>query len=289
MKKLIIPCIAILFLLSACSSQAKPSVVTKKNPPKPITSVTEAIDKSIVSMEKMKSFQVAYTKKYTSDEKNTKTSYRNHIIKNDTISLTFIDPNQYHLYERIHEDQSTDKEKEPDLQTEIYVKNKVLYLHYFDGGSKNENRWEKGKPTKSMLQETLNESPAFLDPSYILASLKPNQKQVKLTQTQNSYILELTLNNKEEKTTIMGFGKGGKGFVDVPAIKKIPLSTIKVTIDKETLLTQKVDQHVSYTITADSGDVIKADEYQTHTFKFGLKSITVPKEALTTQNESSIY
>ncbi|MXQ55720.1 DUF6612 family protein [Shimazuella alba] len=284
MKKWIIPCIAILFLLSACSSQTNSSVIPKKNPPKPITSVSEAIEKSTAAMEKMKSFQVEYTKKYTSDEENTKTDYRNHIVKNDTISFTFIDRNQYHLYERIHETRATDTEKQPDTQTEIYVKDGTLYKHYFNWGSDGTDRWTKAKPTSSTLSETLYESPIFLDPSYLLANLKPNQKQVKLTQSQNAYVLELTLTNKEEKTEIMGFGKGGKGFANVNAIKKIPLSTVKITIDKETLLTQKVEQHELSTTTAESGDVIKTDEYQTHIFKWNTKSITVPEEALTTHH-----
>ncbi|WP_028776362.1 DUF6612 family protein [Shimazuella kribbensis] len=289
MKKWIIPCIAILFLLSACSSQAKSSVIPKKNPPKPITSVSEAIDKSTAAMEKMKSFQVKYTKKYTSDEENIKSDYRNHIVKADTISFTFIDRDQYHLYERIHEERTTNKEKQPDLQTEIYVKNGTLYKHYFGWDADDNDYWEKEKPTNSTISETLFRSPIFLDPSYLLANFKTNQKQVKLTQTQDAYVLELTLANKEEKTTIMGYGKGGKGYVDVNVIKKIPLYTMKITIDKETLLTQKVEQHELSTINAakETGDIIKTDEYQTHIFKFGVKSITIPKEALTTPNQDN--
>ncbi|MCH5583713.1 hypothetical protein MK805_01845 [Shimazuella sp. AN120528] len=287
MKKWTIPCIAILFLLSACSSHAKSSVIPKKNPPKPITSVSEAIDKSTAAMEKMKSFQVEYTKKYTSDEENKNSDYRNHIVKADTISFTFIDRNQYHLYERIHAERTTDKEKEPDTQTEIYVKNGALYKRYFNWDANGSDHWEKGKSTNSTLSETLYESPNFLDPTYLLTNLKAKQKQVKLTQTQNAYVLELTLTNQEENTSIMGSGKGGKGFVDVSVIEKIPLSTIKVTIDKYTLLTQKVEQHEVSSIdaAAKTGDVIKTDEYQTHNFKFGAKSITVPKEALTTQDQ----
>ncbi|WP_028776384.1 DUF6612 family protein [Shimazuella kribbensis] len=288
MKKWIRPYIAILFLLSACSSQAKSPVIPKKNPPKPITSVSEAIEKSTAAMAKMKSFQAEYTKKYTSDEENKKSDYRNHIVKNDNISFTFIDRNQYHLYNRIHEDRTTRKEKQPDLQTEIYVKNDTLYTHYFDWGGDGTDRWEKGKPTHSTLSETLYKNPIFLDPSYLLANLKQNQKQVNLTQTQKAYILELTLTNKEEETSIMGFGKGGKGYVDVNVIREIPLYTVKVTIDKETLLTQKVEQHQLSTINAEdeTGDIIKTDEYQTHIFKWNVKSISVPKEAVTTSYSS---
>ncbi len=239
-------------------------------------------------MEKMKHFEVEYTDRYISNEDNKKTTYKNHIEKRDNISFQYFDPNQYHLYERIHETRTTDKEKEPDHQTEIYVKNGILYKHYFNWNSEEPDRWEKGKPTKTTLSDALFESPSFLDPSYQLAGLKPNEKQTKLTRTKDTYVLKLTLVNQEQKTSIMGSGKGGKGFISVEAVKKIPLSTIEITIDKETLLIQKIEQHeVSTIISEGTGDIIKKDEYQTHKFGWNGKPIMVPKEALETTHETS--
>ncbi len=285
MKQWIISCISILLLLlTACSSNAVSPKEQEKMEKQviPIHSVAEAVTKSTAAMEEQGSFQVKYTEKSISDEENKKTKYRNHVDKKDDISLAFIDENQYHLYGNIHEVRTTDEQKYPDTKIEIYVKNGFLYKHYFTWNTSEPNRWVRSKATKAALLDALSESPTFLYPANLFANLKSNQNKIKFNQDKDMYVLNLDLTNLKQKATIMGIAKGNKGLVQLDAINKIHHLTVKIWIDKRTLLVQKAEQHEISTMTAENGEVIKKDRLQTHYFRWDKKPITIPKEALTT-------
>jgi hypothetical protein len=269
-------CIAsFLLLLTACSSKAvSPQII-------PINSVSEAITQSTAAMEKIGSFQVQYTERSISDEENKKTKYRNHTESKDYTAYDYIDEKQYHLYNTVHQVRSTDEKKYPDNKTEIYVKNGILYKHYFTWNAKEPDRWVQSKSTKSALIDVLSDDPEFLYPTYQLKNLKANQNKVKLSQEKDMYVLNLELTNQKQKATIMGIN-GNKGLIQLDAIKTITLSKVKILIDKRTLYIQKIEKKEISTTTAENGEVIKKDEQQTYRFNWDKKSITIPKAAATT-------
>ncbi|MEK4800003.1 DUF6612 family protein [Thermoactinomyces sp. FSL K6-2592] len=266
----------LLIFTSACSINFNADSANQQNaqqPPAEQLSAQDVLKKSLEEMQKLKGYKWQVTA-----NQNIKASEPG-IGATTTINagIDYLDEMNFRSDMQISTEFSQDQSRE-NLSWEIIAKDNTVYIR--DGVN---NKWAKAKMTPEMVEHFIGLDQEYSNPDFILKQVITDANAVNMTEQNDSYVVELTLNDPNKIKPYMEYAlRNWQKDADVKH-DQIQFNSFKLTlhISKADHKLNKVEQNVQVHVplNIDPNASIDFDQKMNFDFRGEVTSITVPSDA----------